>query len=51
MWIITHDSVHDESNPSKNVPRSRDYLERMTRKQAEKLIARIMEVNPNAQTV
>ena len=26
-------------------------LERMTRKQAEKLIARIMEVNPNAQTV
>lgn len=34
MWIITHDSVHDESNPSKNIPRSRDYLERMTRKKA-----------------
>jgi hypothetical protein len=44
MWIITHDNVHDESNPAKNVPRSRDYLERVSRKKSaeRKHIFRLM---------
>ena len=33
MWIITHDNAHEAgSNPARTVPRSRDYLERMSRK-------------------
>ena len=33
MWIITHDNVHEAGiNPARTVPRSRDYLERMSRK-------------------
>ncbi len=32
MWIITHDNVHEAgTNPSRNVPRSKDYLSRMSR--------------------
>lgn len=32
MWIITHDNVHEAGrNPANFVPRSRDYLERMSR--------------------
>ena len=31
MWIITHDNVHDESNPAHTVPKSHDYLARMSR--------------------
>lgn len=35
MWIITHDSVHDAgSNPAISIPRSKDYLERMSRKKS-----------------
>ncbi|MBQ8617691.1 MAG: hypothetical protein IJ418_09275 [Clostridia bacterium] len=35
MWIITNDSVHDAgSNPALNIPRSKDYLERMSRKKS-----------------
>ena len=36
MWIITHDNVHEAGrNPAVNVPKSRDYLEKATRKKAE----------------
>lgn len=38
MWIITHDNVHEAgTNPARNVPRSKDYLNRMSRmKRAER---------------
>lgn len=38
MWIITHDNVHEAgTNPARNVPRSKDYLSRMSRmKRAER---------------
>ena len=45
MWIITHDNVHESgTNPAKNVPRSRDYLERMSRRKAsdKKHVFRLM---------
>ena len=45
MWIITHDNVHDsEGNPAHKVPKSRDYLDRISRKKAaqRKHIFRLM---------
>ena len=36
MWIITHDNVHEAgSNPARTIPRSRDYLERVSRKKSD----------------
>lgn len=33
MWIITHDNVHEAGiNPAGNVPKSRDYMTKATRK-------------------
>lgn len=35
MWIITHDNVHEAGiNPAGNVPKSRDYMTKATRKKA-----------------
>lgn len=45
MWIITHDNVHEAgSNPAHTVPKSRDYLEKMSRKKnaARKHVFRLM---------
>lgn len=36
MWIITHDNVHEAGvNPAVTVPKSKDFLSKMTRKKAE----------------
>ena len=46
MWIITHDNVHEAGvNPAINVPKSRDFLQRATRKKAEqrKHVFRLMK--------
>ncbi|MBR3795001.1 MAG: hypothetical protein IKK34_03070 [Clostridia bacterium] len=41
MWIITHDNVHEAGiNPAVSVPRSRDFLECVTKARNERVLRR-----------